>query len=244
VHQDTIRSIKDHLGPQTSAVKCKLKDLKLKDLPNIVGSHDPRNAPMIAALKARLVAFDDNGIKAFAAPFYKPDKGGNDTVLVRSIKLKDVQKGGVPVRGGVADQASMWRVDVFCKAGKYYMVPIYQSDRRKGGMLPNRASTANTARSEWTLIDDTFEFKFSLQSNDLIRLNTKKEKYLGYFAGLNVANSSISIHSHARFEILGKDGTWTSLGVKTGVETFEKLNVDVLGNFYPITQQAQRGGLA
>ncbi len=244
VHQDTIRSIKDHLGPQTSAVKCKLKDLKLKDLPNIVSSHDPRNAPMIAALKARLEAFGDNGLKAFAAPFYKPDKEGNDTVLVRSIKLKDVQKGGVPVRGGVADQASMWRVDVFCKAGKYYMVPIYQSDRRKGGVLPNRAATAATPRGEWTLIDDTFEFKFSLQSNDLIRLENKKEKYFGYFAGLDIATAAISINRHHRDKTLGKDGMWRGIGVKIGVQCFEKLNIDVLGNYYPTTKQEQRGGLA
>lgn len=244
VHQDTIRSVKEYLGLQTSAVKCKLKDLKLKDLPNIVGSHDPRNAPMIAALKARLEAFGDNGLKAFAQPFYKPDKEGNDTVLVRSIKLKDVQKGGVPVRGGVADQASMWRVDVFCKAGKYYMVPIYQSDRRKGGVLPNRASTANTPRSEWTLIDDSFEFKFSLQSNDLIRLENMKEKYFGYFAGLDIATAAISINSHHRDKNLGKDGLWRGIGVKIGVQRFEKFNVDVLGNYYPIIKQEQRGGLA
>lgn len=243
VHQDTIRSVKDHLGPQTSAVKCELKDLNISKLARIVGSHDPRNAPMIAALKARLEAFGDKGDakfkadKAFAAAFYKPSKNGAPTALVRSVKLKDVQKGGVPVRGGVADQASMWRVDVFCKAGKYYMVPIYQSDRREGGVLPNRAATANTPRSEWTLIDESFEFRFSLQSNDLILLKTKKEQYHGYFAGLNVANGSISIHSHARFEALGKDGTWTSLGVKTGVESFEKFNVDVLGNYYPTKQE-------
>jgi hypothetical protein len=44
---------------------------------------------------------------------------------------------GIPIRGGIAKNDSMLRVDVFTKAGKYHLVPVYVHHRVTG--LPNRA---------------------------------------------------------------------------------------------------------
>lgn len=244
VHQDTVRSVKKHLGPNTSSKRVRLENLKLADLPDIVGAEDPRNAGLMATLRARLEANNGDGKKAFGPniePVCKPRRDGTDGPVIRAVKLKDVQKGGVPVRGGVADQASMWRVDVFAKAGKHYLVPIYQSDRRPGINPPSNAATANTSREGWTHVDESFAFAFSLFPNDLIRLKTKKADYFGYFDGMNVNTAAINILSPASESSVGKDGRWESLGVKVGVEVFEKYHVDVLGRHYRAKPEIRRG---
>ena len=248
LHQETVRSVKPHLGEQTSSKRVRLESLKLSDLANIVGSHDGRNDGLINVLRERLEANKGDGKKAFgqnAMPVYKPRRDGTPGPLTRAVKVKDVQKGGVRVRGGIADQASMWRVDVFHKAGKFYLIPIYQSDRKKNGALPDRASTANTPRDQWTLIDESFDFKFSLFPNDLIKLKKPDKEFFGYFVGLGVATASISIRSHDNNESIAMgtawQGIWVNLGVKIGIQYFEKLHVDALGNFFPAKPEKRLG---
>ncbi|MCC7068820.1 MAG: type II CRISPR RNA-guided endonuclease Cas9 [Burkholderiales bacterium] len=239
VHQDTVRSVKPHLGPQTSSKRTRLTDLNLAKLDQIVGAQDARNAGLMHALRSRLEAFGGDGKKAFAPsqpPVHKPRRDGTDGPVIRTVQLKDVQKGGVPVRGGVADQASMWRVDVFEKAGKFYLVPIYQSDRVKGRALPHRAATGNTPRDQWRLIDDSYRFHMSLFPNDLIRLKNRKMDFTGYFAGLDVATAAISILAHDRSSAIGKDGLLRGLGVQQGTELFGKYLVDVLGTKFSAKQ--------
>lgn len=247
VHQDTVRSKKSHLGKDTSSKRVRLESLKLADLDNIVGAHDGRNEALIDILRNRLEAHKGDGKKAFGPNMpsvHKPRRDGTPGPLIRAIKVRDIQKGGVPVRGGIADQASIWRVDVFHKASKFYLVPIYQPDRKKNSVLPNRAATAKTPRDEWTLIDDHFDFRFSLFPNDLIKLHNRDATYFGYFAGLDVANASISIRSHDNNESIatGKkwQGTWVDLGVKVGIHSFEKFHVDVLGNFFTAPHETRR----
>ena len=130
----------------------------------------------------------------------------------------------------------MWRVDVFEKAGKFYLVPIYQSDRVKGRALPHRAATGNTPRDQWRLIDDSYRFHMSLFPNDLIRLKNRKMDFTGYFAGLDVATAAISILAHDRSSAIGKDGLLRGLGVQQGTELFGKYLVDVLGTKFSAKQ--------
>jgi CRISPR-associated endonuclease Csn1 len=137
----------------------------------------------------------------------------------------------------------MWRVDFFEKADKYYAVPVYQSDRKRNAAIPNRAVLAYKPRDEWTLMDETYRFCFSLHPNDFIRLDVKGSKYHGYFVGLDVSTAAISILAHDRDATVGKIGVWRGIGVKIGVEFFEKCHVDVLGNVYRAKPEV-RSGLA
>ncbi len=238
LHQETIRSAKQLMQGQ-SAVRVSLQNLKPGDLEDIVGAHDGRNAGLIAALTERFKTFGADGKKAFAQPLYKPLIDGSPGPLVRSVKLLSTQKGGVAIRGGIADQASMWRVDVFEKAGKFYLVPIYQSDRGRKD-LPIRAALAHVPREQWTLLDGSYQFRFALSMNDPIRLQKKGQIILGYFAGMDVASANISIWSHDRNILEGKDGLHRGLGVKS-VLAFDKLHVDLLGNLYPARPEKRRG---
>jgi CRISPR-associated endonuclease Csn1 len=243
-HEDTVRSVARHLGPDTSAKRVRLESLKLATLDDIVGAQDPRNAGLMAVLKARLEASKGDGKKAFGPntpPIHKPRRDGTPGPFIRAVKVKSVQKGGVPVRGGVADQASMWRVDVFEKDGRFYLVPIYQSDRRKDKPMPNRAALAYAPRDTWTLMDETYAFRFSLSQNDLVLLKTKKAEFFGYFTGLDVSTASIHIASNDRRIDVGKDGIWRGLGVKVGVAKFQKHHVDVLGNVFSSKEETRHG---
>lgn len=247
LHQETIRSAK-FMHNEQSAVRKPLTSLKLTDLEKIVGYYlpdgetpDPRNQPLIEGLRARLQAHQGNAKKAFAEPFYKPTKEGKISPLVRTVKVLDVQKGGVLVRGGIADQDSMYRVDVFEKNGKYYLVPIYQIDRQPHRPLPNAAAVANKSRKDWLIMDETYQFKFSLSANDVVYLKRKNDEYFGYFAGLNIASAAITIRSHDRNIHAGKNGEWGGLGVIRNIEKFEKWHVDMLGRCYPAKAETRRG---
>ena len=172
-HQETIRSAKLLAkGEALSTVKVSLSSLKLKDLPKIMGYDDPRNADLIQAISDRLTAFNDDGAKAFKDPLYRPSKDMNNAPLVRSVRLVDTQKSGLPVRGGIAANGSMLRVDIFTKAGKFYAVPLYVADAVKAE-LPNKASVAAKDESEWTIMDDSYQFLFSLNPNDWVRVIQK-----------------------------------------------------------------------
>lgn len=233
-HMETIKSAK-RLDEGISVSKVPLTQLKLKDLDNMVNRE--REKALYEALKARLNAFNDDPTKAFAEPFYK--KGGQQ---VKAVRIEQVQKSGVVVRNGngVADNASMVRVDVFIKGGKYFLVPIYTWQVAKG-ILPDRAVVAAKDESEWELMDETAQFQFSLFSNDLIQVKTKKGEIFGYFNGLNRATGSIDIKEHDLNKSKGKEGIHQSVGVKLALSV-EKYQVDELGkNIRPCRPSKRQG---
>lgn len=237
-HQETIRSAKQ-LDKGVSTVKTSLQSLTVSDLGQLVELEDPRNKPLYDALRSRMEQFKGDARKAFAEPFYKPNKKGESTALVRAVRVKRVQKGGLSVRHGIADQASMIRIDVFTKSKKFFAIPIYQSDRA-ATELPQHAVDAGKPRSSWTLIDDSFEFLFSLYPNDVVSLKKQDEEYLGYFAGLDVSTGAINILVHDRDKNCGKDGLHRSLGIRTAVG-LEKFHVDPLGQLFRVKQESRHG---
>ena len=253
-HKDTIYAQPERLKAQGGVTqKVSLTSLTLKDLGEI-GNEEAtcklvdwhRNKQLYTAIRTRLEEHGGKGDKAFPAsnPLQKPDSAGNPTgPIVRGVTVVIDKLSGIPIRGGIAKNDSMVRVDVFTKAGKYYLVPIYVH-HTVAKQLPNRAATANTPREQWTLIDDSYPFCFSLHPNDLIRLKNKESEYLGYFVGVGVTTASLSIKSHDNNHAIatGKawQGSWVNLGVKTNIQCFEKLNVDVLGNRYPAPSEKRR----
>ncbi|MBR4876177.1 MAG: hypothetical protein IKU14_00495, partial [Rhodocyclaceae bacterium] len=240
-HKDTIYAQPDRLQAERKVVrKIALTKLKQADLENLL---DPeRNVRLYKAIKARLEAHGGNAKKAFAEPLYKPVRDGKPTgPIVRSVKIAETLS-GIAVRGGVAANDTMLRVDVFRKSGKFHLVPVYVHHKVTG--LPNRAIVANKDEDEWTLIDDSFEFLFSLHPNDLCRITQKgKEPLLGYYSSTDRATGAISIWAHDRASHIGKDGLIRSIGVKTAL-SIEKFHVDVLGRIYPATTPEVRRGLA
>lgn len=234
VHDEKIRSTKRMTGekPVTTS-KTKLQDLSLASIENIP-EKETRNANLYEALKKRILT---GGKEPFAKPFYLGKNGeeSDDAFgrLIKGVKLERTTKTGVLVRGGLADNGEMLRVDVFTKAGKFYLVPIYLADR-VSGVLPNKAIRAATLEQDWPEMDATYQFAFSLCNNDLILIADKKgEKgsfIRGYYKGTDRANGNISIEAH--------DRSWARTGVGVqNIGIFKKLQVDVLGNVFEVKQE-------
>lgn len=226
-HLETIRSAK-RLDEGISVVKKPLTTLKLKDIEKIVG-YPNREPALYEALHERLERSKDDPVKAFAEPFYKPAKNGKQGALVKAVRVesKDVPK-GLRVRSGITDtNGDMVRVDVFGKGGKNYLVPVYAWQVAKG-ILPNRAVVAYADEENWDVIDESFEFKFSLYPNDLVEIVSKKGRILGYYASLNRSTGAIDIREHDLSKEKVKNGIHQSVGVKTAL-SFEKYRIDPLG---------------
>lgn len=152
--------------------------------------------------------------------------------LKKKYSAKDV-KSGIQVRGGLANNGEMLRTDVFTKKNKngkeeFFLVPIYKSDL--GKPLPNRAIVANKNEDEWTVIDDTFTFKFSLFMDDLIKTVKKDTVIFGYYKGVHRGTGGITIISH------DKSQTFEGIGSKTQ-NNIIKYQVDPLGNYVQVRQE-------
>lgn len=225
-HMETVKSAK-RLDEGISVLRVPLTQLKLKDLEKMVNRE--REPKLYEALKARLEAHKDDPAKAFAEPFYKYDKAGNRTQQVKAVRVEQVQKTGVWVRNhnGIADNATMVRVDVFEKGGKYYLVPIYSWQVAKG-ILPDRAIVQGKDEEDWQLIDDSFNFKFPLHPNDLVEVITKKARIFGYFASCHRGTGNINIRIHDLDNKVGKNGILEGIGVKTAL-SFQKYQIGELG---------------
>jgi CRISPR-associated endonuclease Csn1 len=234
-HQETIRSIRED---GLSAVKVPLSALNLSSLERVVGYG--RDTALIDALRQRLEAHGGDGKKAFGpgtAPLFKPSRDGRAAPLVRSVRLTEVQRSGLPVRGGIANNGSMLRVDLFFKDGRYFAVPVYVSDMSRSS-LPDRAVVAAKAESEWTRIDESFRFLWSLHPGDWVRVTLKAETPEGYFSGLDRGGGTISIRAHDRSVIVGGSGQWRGVGIKTALRV-EKFHVDALGGLHLAPHEAR-----
>jgi CRISPR-associated endonuclease Csn1 len=239
-HKDTIYGHPEKFKEKGSvSQKVPLSSLTLKDLDLLADPH--RNTKLYGAIRERLEAHGGKGDKAFPAsnPLRKPDKNGNPTgPIVRTVTKVIDKLSGIPVRGGIAKNDTMLRVDVFTKAGKFHLVPVYVHHRVTG--LPNRAIVAFKDEEEWTLIDESFEWCFSLYQNDLVQIHLKKESFLGYYTGTDRSTGAVSLRAHDRNQAVGKDGLMRGIGVKTAVNV-EKFHVDTLGNIYPAPPEKRRG---
>jgi CRISPR-associated endonuclease Csn1 len=239
-HKDTIYGQPESLKATGGVTqKIALSALSLKDLDKLI---DPqRNERLYAAIRKRLEEHDGKGDKAFPAgtEFRKPDKNGHPTgPIVRTVTMVIDKLSGIPVRGGIAKNDAMLRVDVFSKAGQFYLIPVYVHHKVAG--LPNRAIVAHKDEEEWTLIDESFDWCFSLYPNDLVRITKKKESFFGYYASTHRGGGTISIWAHDRNRSVGKEGFIEGIGVKTALK-LEKFEVDILGKFYPARPEPRRG---
>ncbi len=264
-HKDTIYGQTEHLRKQGSVTqKVPLSSLNLKDLDKLI---DPqRNEKLYAAIRARLDAHGGKGDKAFPPdnPLLKPSKDGSGNgPVVRTVTMLIDKLSGIPIRGGVAKNDTMLRVDVFRhkKDGKYHLVPVYVH-HTVAKELPNRAIVAFKEECDWTVIDGQFVFCFSLHPNDLIKITQKSgEVIFGYYRGCHSGTAALNIALHDRYAFgekttslswskknLGKPIPNDKLGLIEGVGVkmaaiFEKLHVSTLGNIY-LAPPEQRRGLA
>ena len=189
----------------------------------------------------RLLTADEKAeIEHLRALPRKPMNDGTTGPIVRTVTMVIDKLSGIPIRHGVAKNDTMLRVDVFTKANKFHLVPVYVH-HAVAKTLPDRAIVAFKDEDEWTLVDENFVFCFSLYPNDFVKVSQKgKEPIFGYYSSCHRAIGAINLWAHDRNKSVGKEGMVESIGVKTSL-SFEKFNVDILGNIYPVLKEERRG---
>ncbi len=149
-------------------------------------------------------------------------------VTLHAEKKPTTQRAGFEAHGGLVDNADMVRLDVFEKAKKFYLVPIYAhqvADREGWPVPPNRAINAHKPEEEWQLIDHSFSFQFSLCRFSWVEAVTGKgEVFEGYYRGTNRATGAfkISLEFSRAKEVDG-------IGART-LRSFKKFQMDRLGH--------------
>lgn len=151
----------------------------------------------------------------------------------REFKEENV-KSGFKVRGGIAGNGEMLRVDVFSKKNKrgkeqYYLVPVYLKDMA-AKVLPNKAVVVGKPEEEWLEMDESYVFKFSLFPDDLCFVQKGEKIIFGYYKGANRATASITLEGHDRSFM--KEG----IGVKTQ-DRIKKFQVDPLGRYVEVKSE-------
>jgi len=264
-HKDTVYGQPERLKKEGGVTqKIAVTSLMLKDFDNLIDPH--RNERLYAALRLWVEGHDAREKRAkeieksarenkraltrdekleidrLRALPRKPDKNGNPTgPVVRTVTATIDKLSGIPIRGGVAKNDTMLRIDVFNKNKQFHLIPIYVHHKVSG--LPNQAIVQAKDEKDWTVVDDSFSFLFSLYPNDLVRITQKnKAPIIGYYSGCDRATGNLALWAHDRDQRSGKDGLLRGIGVKTALN-LEKFNVDSLGNVYPAPAE-QRNDLA
>lgn len=227
--KETIYSKKDFKEGYFVSKK-KLSDLKEKDLDNLYNYECDKR--LYDAIIERMKVFNYDGKKAFSEEFRKPTKNGKLGPVVRSIKVKTTVpfKDGIEVNGGLSAKEGMVRIDIYKKEDKYFVVPIYRY-QLLNGIIPNRAATAAKREDEWTIIDESFNFKYSIYKNDLIKIEYRKKKgYFGYYDGFDRSTATLVIENHDNSK------RYRGVGIKSEVTLLNKYEVDVLGYYHKVKE--------
>ncbi len=239
-HKDTMRSQKFiKQGHNFTVVKKPLKNISKQEIQDIVSKPEFRtlyfsDKSMYDDIYKKMKEADFKAEKAFANEYRKYSKKGNSPI-VRSIKVPSIGNTGVKLKNNsIAENASMVRVEVFEKNGKYYLVPIYTSDFVKKE-LPNKAIAAKKDESQWIEMTEEYEFKFSLYPNDLVKIKKKNEKeFYAYYNSAHRGTAAINLLA------VNGERSIEGIGVKK-LEIFEKYQVDILGNISKIKKEKREG---
>lgn len=226
-HAATVRQVKERDGALVVYERKSITDLSEKRLQDI---KDPeRNQGVIEAIREWIA----NGKPADSLP---RSPAGDE---IRKVRLRTKGKPAVHVRGGTADRGEIVRVDVFARPNKrgkdeFYLVPIYPHhvmNKRDWPTPPVRSVVAYKDEDEWTLIDDSYKFKFSLHPRSYIEVTKPTGELLaGYFQGLNRSTGAINLSNPRDSRLLADDNgnSMQSIGAKT-LLTMKKYSVDRFG---------------
>ena len=254
-HLQTVKGKKSMDGNKSLLIsKVDIKKLKLGSDGEIEKYYNPSSDKLLyEALKKRLLAYDNDGEKAFADPFFKPCADGSKGPLVKKVKICEVSSLCVDVqeKTAVASNETMVRCDVYhVENDGYYFVPVYVADTVKKE-LPNKACVAG--KRPWKEMQES-DFIFSLYPNDLIKYYSNKKIVLAnkmkgsslpsrkeidgeegvflYYKGLDISVAVLSGITH--------EGVYEIRSIGKTSARLEKYEVDVLGNYRRVEKEKRR----
>ncbi len=253
-HKETIRSRRVVDGETVAVVKTGIQSLKLDKNGEIAGYYNPTSDSLLyRELKKRLTRAGGDGKKAFPEGYIlKPSPKGGNRPKVKKVKTYGKTTLNVEVNGGIADNGTMVRIDLYKVKGEgYYFVPVYASDLVGHKRLPSKACIQARPYDQWKEMDEK-DFLYSIYPNDLLYIKRKKDiKFNRTFEEANIPENRFVKEAFVYFssaDIAGAtikcifdDNSYfiRGLGVKT-MDIIEKYHVDVLGNRYKAEKEKRR----
>lgn len=225
---------------------------KILEEPSPILVDEKSNWRLYKLIRERLLATSDGNKnnwaeRAFgpqAEPLRMPTKSGKPGPIVRKIKIFTDVLSGVAVRGGIAENDTIVRLDIYRKIDekgkvKHYVVPVYAADIASG-RTPKKAAVHGKPEAEWIEIDDSFEFLFYLFSGDVIRVwKNDKESQTIYMTSFDRSTVSISGNYLDRSN---RDNNGSIKPIRLSITTspkVEKLYVDILGRVSVVKREKQ-----
>lgn len=235
-HQATIRRVKASIDGDGNRHR---RVFERKDIMKVTAKDLDRLDPIRQVhLKTAVADWLDQDKKT-RLPFPRmPTLAGSLGPEIRKLRLPISMNAGVMVRGGIAGNGDMVRVDVFRDTRGYWLVPVYTHQINapsKCPIPPNRACVAGKAEEDWEVMKEE-AFIFSLYSWSLVEaVKSNGDVIRGYFRLLDRANAGITISDHASSVVESQ----TRTGTKT-LKSFRKFRVDILGNLHNKEQEVRR----
>ena len=226
-------------GPDGEEVQYERKnvwELTPADLKRLKG--DPaRNAALRSILGAWLERADREGIKPEKLWQEDPPRLPNGPPIRRVVLERGKTMSGIKLRRGDgeahADQASMVRVDVFTKGGRFYLVPVYAWQVAALAQPPSRAIKSAAEEKDWYQIDRTFSFLWSLHPGSYLKAVAKNgAEFEGYFRSLDRSNGRISFSPSFNGDSKAQQRFMTMT-----LKRLEKYHVDRLGRLHRIERE-------
>lgn len=233
-----------------------LSDTQIRQIlekPSPILVDEDANWRLYDLIRERLRAVEDETGKTWAErafgpqtePLRMPTNDGRPGPIVRSIRLYTDTRSGLAVRGGLAENDTIVRLDIYRKpnkAGKmrHYVVPVYAADVA-AGWVPKRAAVQGKPESEWPEMDYTYEFLFSLHPGDYFRVWKSDDEPgpLLYMTSFDRNSVRISANKHDRSN-RKEDGSIDSIRVAIATAAqVEKMEVDLLGEAHPVRHRAR-----
>lgn len=230
LHEDTLRSIvkeRNDAGETITNLYSRVPIMELAKPEDVEKIKDARRCPdIIRPLRAWLEAGKPKN--------HLPVSDVTGFPIKKVTKLYKAFTSGVELRRGEgvaqAKNGEMVRVDVFQKAGQYYLVPVYAWQARQG-VLPNKAVVGKKLEAEWLDMDETYAFCFSLFRNNYVLVEKKNGILAGYYAGTDRDSASITLERAEDHTVKIK-----SIGVKT-LKALRKFRVDRLGRLHEVHRE-------
>lgn len=199
------------------------------DLEQIAGINEERSR----WLKEALLAWISEGSPLDAGRLPRDPQG----CLIRKVFVKQKNIQLRRQRQGHVTSGTIVRVDVFSRKGKYHLVPVY-AHQLAGRTPPMHAIVAHKPESEWTLVDESFRFEFSLWKNSRFEIRFKTGRVIeGDYSGVNRSDGGITYNppddASTRKSGDGRPVNY-KFATKTGVVSFRKISVDRLGRAFPV----------
>lgn len=165
-----------------------------------------------------------------------PRKNATGSAHKDTLYPKDKGKGSLPVRNGLTEKENMFRLDVFEKNSRYYVVPIYVVDLIDHKQFKDIPQPFEYVNESIIAIDESFQFRFSLYKDDYIQITSGGETYMGYLNQYNAQSGQFYIGSVDNSEIYRINTSTFTIGEHILIRKEEKEYVGKIGEFDKETQ--------